>query len=231
MADLLGSDFRLAEIHRLYEMHDSLLAHQQALFGHLQERWRDLFNAKFEVLLYDLTSTYFESDPPFPEGDKRQFGYSRDKRGDCVQVVIALIVTPEGFPLAYEVLAGNTSDKTTLRAFLKKIEAQYGKAQRIWVMDRGIPTEEVLAEMRASDPPVSYLVGTPKGRLAQARSRTLPTPVGTGARGGGDQAAAARARPSTFPLLSLPPPRRASSMSSPKAVTVCTRSAPCGVGA
>ena len=70
---------------------------------------------KFEVLLYDLTSTYFESDPPFPEGDKRQFGYSRDKRPDCVQVVIALIVTPEGFPLAYEVMAGNTSDKTTLR--------------------------------------------------------------------------------------------------------------------
>ena len=82
--------------------------------------------------------------------DKRRHGYSRDKRSDCVQVVIALIVTPEGFPLAYEVLPGNTSDKTTLRAFLHKIEAQYGKAQRIWVMDRGIPTEEVLSEMRAS---------------------------------------------------------------------------------
>jgi hypothetical protein len=146
MADLLGSDFSLAESHRIYEVHDHLLAHKQALFSHLQQRWRDLFNAKFEVLLYDLTSTYFESDPPFPEGDKRKFGYSRDKRSDCVQVVIALIVTPEGFPLAYEVLAGNTSDKTTLRTFLKKIEAQYGKAERIWVMDRGIPTEEVLAE-------------------------------------------------------------------------------------
>ena len=84
-----------------------------------------------------------------------------------MQVIIALVVTPEGFPIAYEVLAGNTSDKTTLRAFLQKIEAQYGKAQRIWVMDRGIPTEEVLAEMRASDPPVSYLVGTPKGRLGK----------------------------------------------------------------
>jgi len=131
MADLLGSDFRLAECHRLYEVHDHLLAHKAALFSHLQERWRDLFNAKFEVLLYDLTSTYFESDPPFPENDKRKFGYSRDKRGDCVQVlarppaslfpsaasvVIALIVTPEGFPLAYEVLAGNTSDKTTEEA-------------------------------------------------------------------------------------------------------------------
>ena len=82
-----------------------------------------------------------------------------------MQVVIALIVTPEGFPLAYEVLAGNTSDKTTLGDFLAKIEAQYGKADRIWVMDRGIPTEETLAKMRASSPPVNYLVGTPKGRL------------------------------------------------------------------
>jgi len=137
MADLLGSDFRLADSHRLYDCHDLLLKHKESLFTHLTERWKDLFNAKFDVLLYDLTSTYFESEPPFGEDDKRKFGYSRDKRPDCVQVVIALIVTPEGFPLAYEVLAGNTSDKTTLRAFLQKIEAQYGKAQRIWVMDRG----------------------------------------------------------------------------------------------
>jgi len=165
MADLLGADFELAEIHKLYECLDLLLEHKRALFDHLTQRWKDLFNAKYEVLLYDLTSTYFESDPPFPEKDKRKFGYSRDKRFDCVQVVIALIVTPEGFPLAYEVMAGNTLDKTTLRGFLRKIEDQYGKAERIWVMDRGIPTEEVLAEMRHSDPPVYYLVGTPKGRL------------------------------------------------------------------
>ena len=79
-----------------------------------------------------------------------------------MQVVIALVVTPEGFPLAYEVVPGNTSDKTTLRGFLKKIEEQYGKAERVWLMDRGVPTEEVLAEMRASDPPIQYLVGTPK---------------------------------------------------------------------
>ena len=131
---------------------------------------------KFDVLLYDLTSTYFESDPPFPEGDKRQFGYSRDKRPDCVQVVIALIVTAEGFPLAYEVLAGNTSDKTTLKDFLRKIEDQYGKAERIWVMDRGIPTEEVLQEMRGSDPPVYYLVGTPKARLKKFEAALLSQP-------------------------------------------------------
>ena len=175
-ADLLGSDFRLAESHRLYDCHDLLLKHKEALFTHLSERWKDLFNAKFDVLLYDLTSTYFESDPPFGEGDKRKFGYSRDKRPDCVQVVIALIVTPEGFPLAYEVLAGNTSDKTTLRAFLQKIEAQYGKAQRIWIMDRGIPSEEVLAEMRASDPPIYYLVGTPKGRLSKLEAELITRP-------------------------------------------------------
>src|SRR5439155_7576876 len=99
---------------------------------------------------------YFVSDPPADETDKRRYGYSRDKRGDCVQVVVALIVTPEGFPLAYEVLPGNTADNTTLRAFLQKIESQYGKAHRIWIMDRGIPTEEVLAEMRQADPAVSY---------------------------------------------------------------------------
>ena len=176
MADLLGGDFGLAEIHKLYECLDHLTAHKTALFDHLTQRWKDLFNAKFEVLLYDLTSTCFESDPPFPEKDKRQFGYSRDKRFDCVQVVIALIVTPEGFPLAYEVLSGNTSDKTTLREFLKKIETQYGKAERIWVMDRGIPTEEVLTEMRQSDPPVRYLVGTPKGRLSQLEEKLTALP-------------------------------------------------------
>jgi len=173
MGDLLEGDFSLAEIHRLYECHDKLLAHKSALFDHLTDRWRDLFNAQFDVLLYDLTSTYFESDPPFPEQDKRQFGYSRDKRSDCVQVVIGLIVTPEGFPLAYEVLAGNTADKTTLEGFLEKIERQYGKARRIWVMDRGIPTEEVLEKMRLHDPPVQYLVGTPKGRLSKLEKKLL----------------------------------------------------------
>ena len=165
LADLLGADFGLAEIHKLYRCHDRLLEHKQALFGHLTGRWRDLFNARFDLLLYDLTSTYFEAEPPFPDGDKRRFGYSRDHRPDCVQVVIALVVTPEGLPLAYDVLSGNTSDKTTLRDFLGRIERQYGKARRVWLMDRGIPTEEVLAEMREADPPVRYLVGTPKGRL------------------------------------------------------------------
>src|ERR1700681_3030429 len=163
MADLLGADYALVEKNALYRCLDKVLAHKVELFSHLRQRWQDLFAASFEVLLYDLTSTYFESPQPDDEKDKRRYGYSRDKRSDCVQVVIALIVTPEGFPLAYEVLPGNTADCTTLRDMLHKIEAQYGKANRIWVMDRGIPSEEVLAEMRATDPPVSYLVGTPKG--------------------------------------------------------------------
>jgi transposase len=176
MADLLGADFGLAEKNALYRCLDKLLPHKEALFSHLRQRWQDLFGARFEVLLYDLTSTYFESPPPDDDADKRRHGYSRDKRSDCVQVVIALIVTPEGFPLAYEVLPGNTADCTTLRAMLLKIEAQYGKANRIWVMDRGIPTEEVLAEMRAADPPVLYLVGTPKGRLSKLEKDLLTRP-------------------------------------------------------
>src|SRR5574338_1673022 len=177
LADLLGVDASVADIHKLYACHDRLLAHKSAVFDHLVGRWRDLFNVEFDLLLYDLTSTYFEANPPFEdEDDKRRFGYSRDKRSDCVQVVIALIVTPEGLPLAYEVLPGNTADKTTLRDFLDRIEGQYGKARRVWVMDRGIPTEETLEQMRMSDPPVHYLVGTPKGRLSRLEKDLLPKP-------------------------------------------------------
>ena len=176
LADLLGADEGLADIHKLYACHDQLLEHKRAVFDHLVRRWRDLFNVQFDVLLYDLTSTYFESDPPVAEEDKRRFGYSRDKRPDCVQVVIALVVTPEGLPLAYEVLPGNTADKTTLRDFLDRIERQYGKARRVWIMDRGIPTEETLEQMRHSDPPVHYLVGTPKGRLSRLEKDLLLKP-------------------------------------------------------
>ena len=177
MADLLGADFRLAEAHKLYACHDFLLQHKDALFSHLTARWRDLFNTNFDVLLYDLTSTYFEINASdVAEGDKRRHGYSRDKRPDCPQVVIALVVTPDGLPLAYEVLPGNTADCKTLRMFLARIEQQYGRARRVWVMDRGIPTEAVLAEMRGSDPPVQYLVGTPKGRLSRLEKQLLAKP-------------------------------------------------------
>jgi transposase len=165
MGDLLGEDFRIADKDTLYRCHDRLLRHKEELFQHLRKKWENLFDTRFEVLLYDLTSTYFESDPPF--GGKRQFGYSRDKRNDCVQVVIALVVTPEGFPLAYEVLPGNTQDKQTLRGMLEHICKSYGTADRIWIMDRGIPTEEVLQQMRESEFPVHYLVGTPRGHLTR----------------------------------------------------------------
>jgi transposase len=174
MSELLGEDFALVRKDTLYRCLDKLLAHKAELFSFLQDRWKTLFGANFEVLLDDLTSTYFECEPPAT--GKRRFGHSRDKRSDCVQVVIALIVTPDGFPLAYEVMPGNTSDKTTLHDFLKRIEAQYGKAGRTWVMDRGIPTEAVLAEMRAAETPVHYLVGTPRGRLSQLQQEFLVKP-------------------------------------------------------
>ncbi len=176
LPDLLGADAELVEIHKLYRCLDQVLPHKRALFAHLTARWRDLFNCAYEILLYDLTSTYFESDPPDDPTDRRRFGYSRDKRNDCVQLIIALIITPEGLPLAYEVLAGNTTDNRTLRLFLRQIERRYGKAERIWLMDRGIPTEATLAQMRASTPPVRYLVGTPKGRLSKLEAALLPQP-------------------------------------------------------
>lgn len=174
MGDLLGEDFRVAGKDTLYRCHDKLLEHKEDLFKHLRKKWEDLFNPRFEVLLYDLTSTYFESDPPF--NDKRRFGYSRDKRSDCVQVIIAMVVTPEGFPLAYEVLPGNTQDKQTLRGMLAHIGRCYGVADRIWIMDRGVPTEEVLEEMRESKVPVCYLVGTPRGLLSRYESELSGKP-------------------------------------------------------
>ena len=133
------------------------------MFRHLRQQWQDLFAAEFDVLLYDLTSTYFEG--LCRQNPKAKHGYSRDGRGDCRQVVIALIVTPRGFPLAYEVLPGNTIDNTTLRDFLQKIEDRYGKARRTWVMDRGIPCEATLAEMRQAK--TDYLVGTPRSMLSK----------------------------------------------------------------
>jgi len=174
MGDLLGEDIGVIQKDKLYRCLDKLLLHKKDLFSYLIKRWRTLFAASFDILLYDLTSTYFECNPP--ESGKRQFGYSRDKRSDCVQVVIALIVTPDGFPIAYEVKNGNTSDKTTLADFLKSIEEQYGRANRIWVMDRGIPTEETLQTMREGQSPIQYLVGTPKGRLTKLEKDFLNMP-------------------------------------------------------
>jgi hypothetical protein len=170
MADLLDGDFRLAAKDTLYRCHDRLLDHREPLFSHLKERWAGLFGASYDILLYDLTSTYFEVDANGPvtgSSHLKAFGYSRDKRPDCVQIVIALIITPDGLPIGYEVMRGNTSDKTTLGGMLKKITGRYGKERRTWIMDRGIPTEEALDEMRHAKPSVRYLVGTPKGRLTK----------------------------------------------------------------
>jgi hypothetical protein len=171
MAELLGVDFAVAAKDRLYRCLDRIVEHKKDLFIYLKQKWQDLFGAEFDVLLYDLTSTYFEGEAEQVEKAKR--GYSRDHRPDCKQVVIALVITPEGFPLSYEVMDGNRNDKTTLREFLKKIEDTYGKARRVWVMDRGIPTEEILTEMRGADPVVSYLVGTQRGKIQKYEKRWL----------------------------------------------------------
>ena len=172
MDELLGVDFACAAKDRLYRCLDLLLPFKNELFTHLRALWKDLFSSGYDILLYDLTSTYFEGEC---EGiPKAKHGYSRDGRPDCRQVVIALVITPDGLPLAYEVMPGNTSDKTTLKDFLHKIEAQYGKAQRTWLMDRGIPTEEVLEAMRTDG--VEYLVGTPKGKLAECEKAPSAAP-------------------------------------------------------
>jgi transposase len=172
MDELLGEDFAVADKDRLYRCLDRVLEHQQELFAWLKEKWTDLFQADFEVLLYDLTSTYFEGE--MEENPKAQRGYSRDGRPDCLQVVIALVITPDGFPLAYEVMDGNTSDRATLKLFLEKIETTYGKARRVWVMDRGIPSEAQLSEMRQRG--VFYLVGTPRSKVTQHAQKWLDQP-------------------------------------------------------
>jgi hypothetical protein len=174
LGDLLGPDFHLGGKDQLYAVLDKLLPHRNALFQHLRARWQDLFNVQYEVLLYDLTSTYFEG--AAEDIPKATYGYSRDHRGDCKQVVLALVVTPEGLPLAYEIMPGNTQDKQTLKAFIAKLQALHGPADRIWIMDRGIPTEEQLTELRASTPPVRYLVGTPRARVKATRAQWQDLP-------------------------------------------------------
>jgi len=168
---LLDVDFTVAEKDRLYRCLDRILEHKSDLFVHLQQRWKDLFHAEFDVLLYDLTSTYVEGEAEL--NPKARYGYSRDKRPDCKQVVVALVITPEGFPLAYEVMDGNTSDKTTLWGFVEKIEGIYGKVRRVWLMDRGIPTEAVLQRMREAGPEMFYLVGTPRARVKKYEKQWL----------------------------------------------------------
>ncbi len=175
LADLLGEDSALAQKDKLYRCLDLLAPHREALFEHLGRQWGELFEAQFDVLLYDLTSTYFESDPPPAEANsKRRFGYSRDHRPDCTQVVVALVLTPDGLPVAYEVYPGNTHEASTLEEFLDRVEQRWGRARRTWLMDRGIPTEQTLERMRARG--IDYLVGTPKGRLTKLEKDLLERP-------------------------------------------------------
>jgi hypothetical protein len=166
---LLETDARVAEKDRLYRCLDKLGAHKAALEQHLTQRWRDLFGARFELLLYDLTSTYFEGD--VAGVDKAQRGYSRDRRPDCKQIVLALIVTPEGLPLSYEVFAGNRTDATTLPEILEAVETKHGRAERVWVFDRGLVEEANLAALRERG--ARYLVGTRKSELRRHEQRLL----------------------------------------------------------
>ena len=166
---LLDTSARVAEKDRLYRCLDRLLEHKGALEKHLAARWKDLFAARFDLLLYDLTSTYFEGQA---QGvSKAQRGYSRDHRPDCKQLVIALIVTPEGFPLTYEIFAGNRADRTTLAQILEAVENKHGKARRVWVFDRGIVSEDNLKLLRERQ--AHYLVGTPRSQLKRYEKELL----------------------------------------------------------
>lgn len=169
---LLDCDFTVAQKNRLYQCLDKILPYKDELCSYLKNQWETLFDIDYEVLLYDLTSTYFEG--LCEQNPKAQFGHSKDRRSDCRQVLIALIVTPDGFPLNYEVLAGHTAEKTTLAELLTKIESTYGKQRRVWLMDRGIPKEETLALMRETG--VAYLVGTPRKLLDSFEATLLDTP-------------------------------------------------------
>jgi transposase len=159
---LLDCDCAVAHKDRLYRCLDRIVEHKGALEKHLAAKWKDLFGASFDIILYDLTSTYFEGGAQGVEKAKR--GYSRDHRPDCKQLVIALVVTAEGFPLTYEVFDGNKIDSTTLKDIVGAVETKHGKARRVWVFDRGITTEDNLQWLRERG--ACYLVGTPKPQLS-----------------------------------------------------------------
>jgi transposase len=159
--DLLGIPADKVHTDRLYAGLDHLLPHKDELERHLRQRLGDLFDLKYELLLYDITSTYFEGQCAANPLAKR--GYSRDHRPDCLQVLIGLVVTEEGFPLGYEVFAGNRHDSTTVDEMVTSMERKYGRANRVWVLDRGMVSEEKIARLHRSD--ASYIVGTPKAML------------------------------------------------------------------
>ena len=159
--DLLGIEEGKINDTRLYRCLDQILPHKTKLEGHLKERYGSLFGAEFDVLLYDLTSTYVEG--AAEDNPMMRRGYSRDHRPDCEQMVIALIVNSEGFPFSYETFDGNRADVSTVETMLRMVERKYGKARRIWIFDRGIVSEENLAAIRKRGG--QYLVGTPRRQM------------------------------------------------------------------
>ncbi|MBI4332232.1 MAG: IS1634 family transposase [Chloroflexi bacterium] len=169
LTDLLGIPVDKVNDDRLYRALDSLLPHKAALEKHLKERLGELFHLEYDILLYDITSTYFEGECG-SNGQARR-GYSRDHRPDCKQVCIALIVSREGMPVGYEVFSGNRADVTTVEDIVEKIEAQYGPANRIWAMDRGMVSEDNLEHLRERGQ--RYIVGTPKSQLRRFEKELL----------------------------------------------------------
>lgn len=171
LADLLGIPADKVNDDRLYRALDRLLPHKVEMEKHLKERLGELFDLEYDLLLYDVTSTYFEGECA-RNGEARR-GYSRDHRPDCKQVCIGLVVSREGLPLGYEVFAGNRADVTTVEDVVEKIEAQYGAAGRIWVMDRGMVSQDNLDYLQAGGR--RYIVGTPKSQLKSFESRRVGT--------------------------------------------------------
>ena len=172
LEDLLGVPVDKINEARLYRGLDAVLEHKDTVCAHLLERYRHWFGVRFEFLLYDVTSTYFEG-----LADNNRLaarGYSRDGRPDCKQVCIGLVVTPEGLPVAYEVFAGNRTDVTTLEDIVRAMEDKYGQPRRVWVLDRGLSSEANLAWLRARG--ATYLVGTPKS-LPTEQNITSPMPM------------------------------------------------------
>ena len=169
VADLLGIPAQKINEQRLYRALDKVLFHREALQIFLKNRLGNLFDLEYDLLLYDVTSTYFEGQAK--ANPKAQRGYSRDHRGDCKQICIALVVTKDGMPLGYETFAGNRADVTTVEEIVETMEQRYGRADRIWAMDRGMVSEENLAFLREGGR--RYIVGTPKGMLRQFERELL----------------------------------------------------------
>ena len=168
LPDLLGVPADTVDDNRLYRTLDVLLPHKEALEVHLKNRLGRLFKLEYDLLLYDVTSTFFEGEANFPMAQR---GYSRDQRGDCKQVCIGLVVSRCGMPLGYEVFAGNTADVTTVKHIVETMERRYGQSNRIWVMDRGMVSEENIEFLREGGR--RYIIGTPKSMLKQFEHELL----------------------------------------------------------